>query len=194
MTKNKTNWKVDTALLDRTTLAAADAITAYNDNANPETRSHKTASIKTVAFNKLKVCMAEVDHSLRANLSVPEGDLIAMGFRPRENHAHEPLPAPEEAPELIVVAGQHHEVTVYASVPLHGHPLDSVRKRSYHGLVFRYLVEGQEEWREKNSTRLKTTLEFAPEDEGKRLTILAAWMNPRLERGPWSDETIVLVN
>ncbi|MDR1414461.1 MAG: hypothetical protein LBI96_01505 [Odoribacteraceae bacterium] len=69
-----------------------------------------------------------------------------------------------------------------------------MRKRSYHGFVFRYLVEGQKEWREEQSTRLKAMLEFSPEDEGKRLTGVAAWMNLRLQRGLWSDEAAVLIN
>jgi hypothetical protein len=32
------------------------------------------------------------------------------------------------------------------------------------------------------------TLLFEQADEAKRIFLSAAWMNPRLEEGPWSEE------
>jgi hypothetical protein len=194
MVANKTAWKLDTDFLERVTSLTARAITAYSDNSNPENKNRKTVTAKTAAFRELRACMSEVDGVLRVNPLVTDGELTGIGFRSRVRHAREPLPVPGEAPGLTVFAGRHHEVTIYASTPLHGHPVGSVRKKSYYGLVVRFRVEGREEWREELCTRLKITLEFATEDVGKHVTILAAWMNPRLQRGPWSDETVALVN
>jgi hypothetical protein len=194
MLANKTAWKLETDFVGRITSATADAVTTFNANSNPETKNHKTAAAKIAAFRVLRACISEADNVLRGNLLVSDAELTGMGFRSRVNHAREPLPVPDDAPELTVIAGQHHEVTIFASMPLHGRPVGSMRKKSYYGLVVRFRVEGREEWREELGTRLKITLEFATEDVGKHVTVLAAWMNPRLQRGPWSDETVVLVN
>ncbi|MDR2119915.1 MAG: hypothetical protein LBP64_03450 [Tannerella sp.] len=46
----------------------------------------------------------------------------------------------------------------------------------------------------KGSTRLHMTLLFDEADEGKHVTFTAAWINPRLQHGPWSDAIKVLIN
>jgi hypothetical protein len=35
---------------------------------------------------------------------------------------------------------------------------------------------------------LHHTLFFEPEEEGKRILLKAAWVNHRMEAGPWSNE------
>ncbi|MDR2359653.1 MAG: hypothetical protein LBD87_07660, partial [Prevotellaceae bacterium] len=58
----------------------------------------------------------------------------------------------------------------------------------------RYRKEDCEEWHSGYSTRLHTDLFFNGEDSGKRLILMAAWINPRLQQGPWSNEITVLIN
>jgi hypothetical protein len=54
--------------------------------------------------------------------------------------------------------------------------------------MLRYKKEGDADYKTVVSTRLHHTLFFERDDEGKRVTLSAAWVNPRLEAGPWSDE------
>jgi hypothetical protein len=111
-----------------------------------------------------------------------------------EHHAHEPLPRPTFAPSIYTVAGQHFTVTVYVEIPQHGHPSSYLTQHGLHGFVLRYRKEGESEWREVHSTRLHVTLTFEEADQTKFLTLAAAWINPRLEHGPWSEEIKVLIN
>jgi hypothetical protein len=193
--QDKEKWKLNEEVVGEFSTLVPGAVKAYEANSNPMTKNHQTVAMKNDLFKKLRRIIARLQGVMRANLLVTDGDLVSMGFPSRHHQSREPLPAPEDAPELTVITGQRHEVILYGSVPLRGHPVESVRKKkSYHGLVFRYRVEGNETWEEKMSTRLKTILEFEEEQAGKYLHVTAAWFNPRLERGPWGDEITVLVN
>ncbi|MDR2764569.1 MAG: hypothetical protein LBB90_06015 [Tannerella sp.] len=86
------------------------------------------------------------------------------------------------------VRKHHDEMTVYAARPEQGHPDGSVAPVHYHGFTLRYRMEDEKEYRTVVSTRLHHTLFFEREDEGRRVCFTAAWMNPRLEPGPWSGE------
>jgi hypothetical protein len=95
---------------------------------------------------------------------------------------------------VLSVKKQHDEITVYAARPEHDHPTAGVGPEHYHGFALRYKVEGEGEV-EKTviSTRLHQTLFFERADEGKRITLSAAWVNPRLETGPWSGEITEII-
>jgi hypothetical protein len=54
--------------------------------------------------------------------------------------------------------------------------------------MLRYKIEGDADYRTVISTRLHHTLFFEQIDEGKRISLSAAWVNPRLEPGPWCEE------
>jgi hypothetical protein len=193
-TAHETDWGLNTDMVTKLhtlTLAAKDA---YALNANPETSNRRTAASKQVRFGELKPFLSIVVKTLEVNDAVTEEDLRAMGLPSREHHFHEPLPAPGEAPETSVISGQHHDVSVYVSIPQHGHPTEFLTKKGYHGIVVRYRKEGETEWHEEQSTRLHVLLYFGDGDVGKRLTVVVAWINPRLQRGPWSDEIEVLIN
>ncbi|MDR2126979.1 MAG: hypothetical protein LBP63_09140, partial [Prevotellaceae bacterium] len=89
---------------------------------------------------------------------------------------------------LLSIIKQHDEMTIYAALPELGHPTSSVGPSEYHGFIIRHKLEGEEKYQTVVSTRLHHTLFFDHADEGKRVLISAAWVNPRLEPGPWSDE------
>jgi hypothetical protein len=92
------------------------------------------------------------------------------------------------AASSMSVRKHHDEMTVYAARPEQGHPDGSVAPVHYHGFTLRYRMEDEKEYRTVVSTRLHHTLFFEREDEGRRVCFTAAWMNPRLEPGPWSGE------
>ena len=188
------DWGLDmdeVAKLNRL-FSAADV--AYNANMNPETHNRRTTSDKRVAFLDLKVFLGIFIPVLVANMNISENDLEAMGLPSRIHHSHERLPVPSDAPEVTAVVGQHHDITVYVAIPQHGHPSEYLKKKGYHGFVVRHRKEGDPEWHEESTTQLHRILLFDPEDEGKHLTLTTAWINPRLEHGPWSDEISVLIN
>ncbi|MDR0691928.1 MAG: hypothetical protein LBF69_02685 [Prevotellaceae bacterium] len=190
----QTEWKLDTTLVGKLNAAYFNANAAYQANINPETSNLRTVSDKRVRFAALREFMSTWVNLLVANTLISENDLQAMGLPSRQHHFHEPLPVPADAPETTAVVGQHHDIIIYVAIPQHGHPSEFLTKKGYHGFVTRYRKEDDTEWHEEHSTRLHLTLLFDSEDEGKHLTLTTAWINPRLQHGPWSDEIRVLIN
>jgi hypothetical protein len=191
---NQATWHLDANAVYTCESLTLNADAAYAANANPETSNHLTATNKKESFKALKSFLGIFVMSLVSNLNIPNSELVAMGLPSREHHAHEPLPRPTVAPNIYAVTGQHYVVTVYVEIPQHGHPSSYLTQHGFHGFVLRYRKDGESEWREVHSTRLHTTLTFEEADEAKHLFLSAAWINPRLERGPWSDEIRVLIN
>jgi hypothetical protein len=54
-------------------------------------------------------------------------------------------------------------------------------------------VNGEAEWSEEMSSRLKHVLVFPDDYCGKNLTLMLARINPRLQRGPWSNAVSVII-
>ena len=187
-------WELDTTKVAEMNRLSRAADVAYRANINPETANRQTAATKREAFANLKVFLSTYIPVLVANEHISEAKLEAMGLPSRIHHFHEALPEPTDAPETTAVVGQHHDITVYVAIPQHGHPSEFLKKKGYHGFVVRYRKDGESEWHEEHTTRLHRTLLFDSEDEGKHITLTTAWINPRLEHGPWSDEISVLIN
>jgi hypothetical protein len=55
-------------------------------------------------------------------------------------------------------------------------------------------LAGSEGWEQVNTTRKHYTLIFDDGAEGRHLLVRAAWLNPRLQPGPWSDTDRKLIN
>jgi hypothetical protein len=187
-------WQLDANQVLQLNALFGNADVAYQANLNPETANHLTASNKKVNFAALKAFLSTFVNVLVANTNISDADIEAMGLPSRDHHFHQPLPVPTDAPETTAVVGQHHDITVYVAIPQHGHPSEFLTKKGYHGFVVRYRKEGETEWHEEHSTRLHLTLLFDNEDEGKHLILATAWINPRIQHGPWSDEISVLIN
>jgi hypothetical protein len=191
---NQNTWGLNgTQVATLLTLMNA-AETAWLANLNPETSSHQTAVTKRAAIDALREFLALYVPVLVANTAISEATLEAMGLPSRKHHFHEPIKIPDVSPGITAITGQHHDVDIYAAIPNHGHPTESVTRQEYYGLIIRYRKDGEEEWHEVVSTRLHVTLLFESEDEGKHITVTAAWINPRIQHGPWSDEIRVLIN
>jgi hypothetical protein len=193
-TQNQANWQLDAGKVQTLNALTASAHNAYLANENPETRNRLTTASKRMTFASLRSFFSTYVPVLVANEAISEDALAGMGLPSRQHHFHTPLPVPTEAPEVSAVVGQHHEITVYVNIPQHGQPSEFLSKKGYHGFVVRYRKDGDAEWTEEHSTSLHHMLFFDSEDEGKHLTLTVAWINPRIERGPWSDEIRVLIN
>ena len=116
-----------------------------------------------------------------------------MGLRSRAHHKHEPIPAPDEPPVLTVMH-QHDELNLYVSREEHGQPTRSIRPANYHGFKLRWRFEDETEFHTQISTRLHVTLYFEREDATKRVVMSAAWVNPRLQEGPWCEDVIEVIS
>jgi hypothetical protein len=186
--QHDTAWGIDEARLAAFNTAVFNGNTTYAANNDKSTKNAITVANKNAALGELKHVMGTFIDYLEINTQVPDAALEAMGLRPRQHHAHQPLPRPTEL-LVLTTKKQHDEITVYAARPEHDHPTASVGPVHYHGFALRYKIEGEGEV-EKTviSTRLHHTLFFERTDESKRVTLSAAWVNPRLETGPWSDE------
>jgi hypothetical protein len=101
---------------------------------------------------------------------------------------------PSEAPDITVVIGQHHDVSIHVSIPQYGQPSEYVTQKGYHSFVMRYCKDDEGVSHEENTTRLHFTLLFNEEDYGKFVTVTVAWINPRIQHGQWSDEIRVLIH
>jgi hypothetical protein len=124
---------------------------------------------------------------LEINDSVPDAAIKSMGLRPRHRTARQPLARPDEE-LLLSVKKLHDEITVYVQRPEHRHTTTTMAPARYHGFILRYRIEGEEQYQIALSTRLRHTILFDRANEGKRVFLSAAWVNPRLENGPWSKE------
>jgi hypothetical protein len=180
-------WSIPTEMTGVLTSLVTHANTAYAANNDPATKNRTTSTAKKTAFGELKNFLGTFIKYLQGNLLVPDEALETMGIPSRHHHAHQPVPRPAEAP-VITTTKQHDEITVYVSRPEHDHPTHSVTESGYHGFRLRYKKEDETELHVETATRLHLTVHFERADEGKRVTFAAAWINPRLEEGPWSPD------
>jgi hypothetical protein len=191
-TQHAAEWHIDQERLNTLTVLTANANTAYEANSDRATRNHITATNKKAAFGELKHFLSIFINYLEGNLSVPDETLAIMGLRSREHHAHLPLPRPEETAAVTVVR-QHDEMTVYVARAEQGQPTRSTTRASYRGFKIRWRFEDETAYRTEISTRLHYTIHFDRKDEGRRVVIAVAWVNPRLEEGPWSGDIAEVV-
>jgi hypothetical protein len=189
-----TDWNIDTTLLQQLTDQNTAYETAYNANAALETRNHFTVAAKNAASVALRAFLAGFVNYLLGNASVTDEGLDAMGIRPRHPVHHQPLPPPTEAPIVGLVTGQHHDLDVYFYKNQAGHPTTYLADPADYGVLLQYRFEGATEWQQAIITKKHHTLIFDDAAEGKYLQVRAAWLNPRLQQGPWSDTDKKLIN
>ncbi|MDR2042576.1 MAG: hypothetical protein LBP98_09735 [Tannerella sp.] len=191
-TAHASEWNLDATRVSELNTLTANANQAYRTNLDRATRNLVTSTNKRTAFDSLKEFLRPFIDYLEGNLSVPDSALAIMNLRPRKHHAHQPDGRPEETPNVTVIK-QHDEMTVYVSRAEHGQPTQSVKLPKYHGFKLRMKFEGETEYRIVVSTRLHHTIRFDREDETKRVFLSAAWINGRLEEGPWSEDIVEIV-
>jgi hypothetical protein len=161
------------------------ATNAYNANLSPSTRNHLTSVEKKQTFAELKHFLSLFIDALEGNEEVTDENLADMHLRPRVQPVHKPLPVPTETP-LLQTSQQHDEITVYVTRSEQGQPAKGVQLKPYHGFKLRWKFEDEEEWHTELTTRLHQTLFFEAADERRKVSIAAAWINPRLKEGPWT--------
>jgi hypothetical protein len=187
-------WNIDTTLLQQLTDLNTTAQTAYTANLSQVTRSHITVAAKNAAFAALGAFLSGFINYLLGNTSVTDEGLDSMGIRPRHPGHHQPLPPPTEAPVIALVTGQHHDVDIYFYKNQAGHPTTYLADPADYGVLLQYRFEGATEWQQAIITKKHHTLVFDDAAEGKYLQARAAWLNPRLQQGPWSDTDKKLIN
>jgi hypothetical protein len=192
-TTHAEEWHLEAERLTTLNLRLTNANTAYAANNDVATKNHTTSVNKKAAFSELKNFLSLFVDYLVGNLSVPDEALATMGLRSREHSAHLPSPPPGEAP-LIHAITQHGEITVYASRANFGQPTKGVGKTSFRGFKLRWRFEGETVWHTEVTTRQHFSLHFDQADETKRVELSAAWVNSRLEEGPWSENITEVVS
>ncbi|MDR1385308.1 MAG: hypothetical protein LBJ67_15880 [Planctomycetaceae bacterium] len=193
-TEHQHEWGLAPDLMTQFTQLMTEADNAYRANSNKILKNRLSVIAKNDTFRALRQFLRTFLYTLLGNLAVSNESLTAMGVRPRVHPAKFPTPVPDEAPETAAVVGQNHEVTVYVSQPRFGRPVESLKKPHYYGFLLKYKIEGEAEWKQIISTKLHHTLIFEQDDRGKFLLIQAAWVNPRIQNGVWSEEKRELIN
>jgi hypothetical protein len=181
------DWEIPATFTSQLTTLTTAANTTYAVNSDKATKNLTTSTAKKTAFGELKNFLGTFIKFLQGNLLVPDDALILMGIPSRHHHAHQPIPRPTEAPAVSLVR-HHDEVTVYVARPEHDQPTHSLAEAGFAGFMVRWRLEGDSQDHTETVERLHLTLHFAREDEGKKLILAAAWVNPRLEPGPFSPD------
>jgi hypothetical protein len=190
--QHSTEWNLDTSRLTTLNTLTASANAAYTANSDRATKNLTTSVNKKTTFKELKDFLSLFIEYLIGNISVPDSALAIMGIRSRVHHFNEPSPPPNEAPALVVER-RHGEVTAYVSRIGHGHPNQSLTSKQFSGFKLRWRFVGETQYHIEISTRLSTTISFVKEDEGKRIEMSAAWVNSRMQEGPWCDDIIEVI-
>jgi hypothetical protein len=179
-------WQLDSEQVTRLQTLTASANNAYANNNNPTIKNHITAVAKQFAFDELKHFLGTYIDFLVGNVRVPDESLAVMQLRPRSHPARQPIPIPTIQPIMSVVR-KHDELEIHVSQPQIS-SLASIAPKHYHSFALRWKFEDEDEYRTVTSTRLKYTLLFSQKDETRRIRLSVAFVNPRLQPGPWSDE------
>jgi hypothetical protein len=193
-TECKTKWGLDPSAVQKLNTLTQKAIKAYEKNLDISTCNRVSQAAKNAGIAALRQFLRGFIYVLRANESIGEDEIEAMGLPPRVRRTRMPLPPPDEAPGVSIESRRNGLVKVYVQVPQYGHPTESQTRKAYHGFVVRYRKEGDTEWSEKYTTRLHTDISFDGKDTGQRFELMAAWINPRLQHGPWSHELSGVIN
>jgi hypothetical protein len=93
----------------------------------------------------------------------------------------------------LAVMGQHGSMTVYVSRIEHGQPTKTVTKKQYYGFKVRWRFANETQYRTDVSSRLHHTIYFEQAHEGERIILSAAWMNSRLQEGPWYEDVTEII-
>jgi hypothetical protein len=187
-------WGLPPARVAQMENLAQTAHAAWEANNNPATTNHTSVTAKNAALASLKTQVSLFINLLLSTPQVPDEALAEMHLRPRRRVARQPKPPPADAPVLTIIAGQHHDLTACATPLPHGHPVEHLAGRNHYGFLLKYQFEGDPEVHQLVSTRLRRTLLFDETSKGRYLTLSAAWVNARIEPGPWSEPVRELVN
>ncbi|MDR3269457.1 MAG: hypothetical protein LBT83_10380 [Tannerella sp.] len=193
-TQNMTKWQLDETQVAKLNVLTGNAINAYLSNTNRELRNHYTAVQKQAHFKILKIFLRSYLKLMAGNQLIGNADINAMRLPPRTHHSRQPLSEPEDAPNVLTATNSPNTITLVISPMPQGHPLTHMRRKGHYGCIVRYRSEGKTEWKYELSTRLSMTLILDAEEAGHRVVISAAWLNPRLMRGPWSNEITLFVH
>jgi hypothetical protein len=186
-------WNIDVAALDRLAALVAGAESALEANAARETKNHFTVVHQQEACRALHRELGVFINYLLGNPRVPDFQINAMGIRPRHRTARSPLPPPREAPVLSVFTGRPRMATLFLSDNQAGHPTEFLTSSPRRAAHVQYRLAGAAEWENLHLTRKRHILELGQEASGRYLQVRAAWLNPRLQAGPWCDERRAMV-
>jgi hypothetical protein len=191
-TDHQTEWGIDANKIADLQHLLDEANQAYAINKDRVKKNAGTAADKRQAFANLKHFLSRFINYLEATDTVPDIALAALHLRPRHRQAYHPLPRPND-PLTLSITIHRGEMTLRALRPSHGHPTAGIGRLHHHGFMIQYRIEDEDKYRVAISTRQRHTLFFDPTDRGKHVHIIAAWVNPRLEPGPWSEEYIEII-
>ena len=195
---NMTAWGISTTEFKRVENPYLNTRKAYDRNAAKATRGDKSAADLHVDMQRLKPIISDFVISLRGNLTISDDMLIIMNIPLRRRTYHQAHPAPEDDAvfEFRRIAHLLYQIVMQSLAA--GHPRQTMTdRRRHHGYWFDYIIidhdapipdpETITNWEHREFTKLRETITFPASAEGKRLIGRAAWINRRLQNGPWSE-------
>ncbi|MDR3198473.1 MAG: hypothetical protein LBU34_11450 [Planctomycetaceae bacterium] len=191
--ENAATWLLDAVLLEQFENLLENANEKFKKNSDLSKRNRESVAEKNAAFAALKQFLKLYINLLEGNARIPDQSILEMGLRPRHRAAPHPKPVPTTSPVLSARVLHHYEIDTYVSSLQHAHPTQSLTDEKYKGFMLRYKFEGETEWKTVISTKLHYLFVFTEKEVGKRITMQAAWVNPRIQPGPWSDEVTEII-
>jgi hypothetical protein len=168
------------------------ARTAFEINAMPATKNKITVLEKNEAFKELKTYMSWFNKSLEANLNIPNIALIEMGLPSREHTHHGDHPRPKRMP-VVTLSKEGLETTLFFAQQEHNHPTESIVDEFVHGARIEFRFDNDTVWQSETVTKKRYTFIFTEEDAGKQVHVRVAWVNTKLEAGPYCREFTFIV-
>jgi hypothetical protein len=165
---------------------------AYKANSLSDSRNKNTTREKNTAFKELKTYMSWFSKTLETNLSLPNSALIEMGLPSREHTHHGDHPRPKRMP-VVSMRREGLETTLDFAQQEHNHPTETIAEEFVHGARIEYRFDNETIWQSETVTKKHYTFIFTEGDVGKQVHVRVAWVNPKLEAGPYCREFSFIV-
>ena len=195
---NMTAWEISTTRFKRVENPYLNTVKSYDKNAAKATRGDKSAIDLHDDMKKLRPIVAVFVIFLRGNTNIPDDMLAVMNIPPRLRTYHQAQPAPDDDAVFEVRRVAHLLYQILMQSLAAGHPRQTMTdRRRHYGYRFEYIIidhaapipdiETITNWEFLEFTKLRNNITFPQAAEGKRLIGRAAWINNRLQPGPWSE-------
>jgi hypothetical protein len=161
-----------------------------------QNRSKAMTIEKNAVRKEAEAVYAEMVRMIKANENTTDAERVALEIAPNAPVSHDPTPVTNTAPVLNFV------ISVMMQILIFFREKDAKRKGlpvGAGGIEFRWEILPYEPTDIKELTNIvfitkgKLLLKFKQEDRGKYVRLVARWISPSGEQGPWTLITSVMI-
>ncbi len=166
---------------------------AYTTATNPSTRTPDTIAAKDTAKNAMKPEMRRLGNLIQANVSVSDGDKVAIGLTVRDTGpgSQTPVPAPTSFPLLNILSAtpfNHNlKVTDSDTPTTNAKPVGAIALEFHAQVSTTPIVDPDAIAYAGMETNHLINFQFSAGDVGKQVYYAGRWITRTGLVGPWSD-------